>query len=109
MTFSVLAYVSILLRGLRFVNRKVQRHENEADITLALQQDQRLSLEGAYRRVVFPKITAERNTMRESILKEIKGAPTATAAPNRGFRASPSSGGKKSLEQIIQEQVDANR
>ena len=82
-------------------------NENEAEITQALQQDGRLSLEGAYRRVVFPKITAERTSMRESILKEIKSAPASTSAPSRSSRPGfQSPGGKRTIEDIIKEQVD---
>lgn len=83
-------------------------NENESEITLALQQDRRLSLEGAYRKVVFPKITADRNRMREDLLREIKSAPSSTSAPSRAVRSAPTSGGNRSLEDIIRDQVNTN-
>jgi hypothetical protein len=81
--------------------------ENEADITKALQSDGRLSLEGAYRKVVFPKIQAERETMRGQILEEIKKAPVSTAAPIRPAKPVAASTGKpRTLEEIIADQVE---
>lgn len=55
--------------------------ENEPAIIEALQKDQRLSLEGAYRQIVVPKMTADKNRMRTEILDEIRRKPSATAAP----------------------------
>lgn len=81
-------------------------NENENEITQALQQDRRLSLEGAYRKVVFPKITADRNKMREQIMAEIKKAPTSTAAPSRVVKSAPVAGGKRSLEDIVRAQAE---
>ena len=83
-------------------------NENEAEITQALQQDRLLSLEGAYRKIVFPKITADRSKMREDLLREIKSAPRSTAAPSRPVRSTPTPGGKRSLEDIIRESVNDN-
>ena len=83
-------------------------NENEAEVTQALQQDRRLSLEGAYRKVVFPKITADRTKMREDLLREIKSAPRSTAAPSRAVRSVPTPGGRRSLEDIIRESIETN-
>lgn len=81
-------------------------NENESEIVSHLQADQRLSLEGAYRKVVFPKITADRNRMRESILAEVKQAPRATSAPSTAIKSAPAEAtGPRSLEDIITEQV----
>jgi hypothetical protein len=89
--------------------------DNEAEIVQALKNDQRLSLEGAYRKVVLPKLKSaweqektrlvpERNKLREEILAEIKSAPRSTAVPSVSSKATPSSG-PKSLEDIITEQI----
>ena len=83
-------------------------NDNEAEITHALQQDRRLSLEGAYRKVVYPKIVADRSKMREDLLREIKSAPRSTSAPSRAVRTTPTPGGKRSLEDIIRESVNDN-
>lgn len=78
--------------------------DNEADITKALQQDQRLSLEGAYQRVVWPKLVADRNKIREEVMAEIKKAPISTAAPARAARpVSTASNEPRSLEDIIRD------
>lgn len=79
--------------------------ENEDDIVKALQTNQQLSLEGAYRQVVWPKMTADRNKMREEILKEVKQAPRATAAPTQASRSSVKEvpTGPRNLEDIIAE------
>jgi len=53
--------------------------ENEPEIVKALQEDQRLSLEGAYRKVVFPKLSSDYNTMRAQVIQELKKAPTSTS------------------------------
>lgn len=83
-----------------------QFNENEAEIVKALQQDQRLSLEGAYRKVVWPKMTSDRNKMREELLQELKKAPSSTSTPNRAAaRPAPSTGGNRSIEDVIREQV----
>lgn len=81
--------------------------ESEADIVKALQANPQISLEGAYRTVVFPKLQAERSKMREEVLKEVKAAPRATAVTSRGSASSVNQApsGPKSLEDVIREQV----
>jgi hypothetical protein len=54
-------------------------NENEDEITKALQADNSLSLEGAYRQVVIPKLQANRDQMRTSLLAEIQKKPASTA------------------------------
>lgn len=81
-----------------------QFNENEADIVKALQADSKLSLESAYRQVVFPRITSDRNKMREELLKEIKKAPTSTSAP-AGSTKPEKSTGPRSIEAIIRESI----
>jgi hypothetical protein len=90
---------------------------HESEIVEALKQDQKLSLEGAYRKVVLPKLVKSweeekaklvpsRNKMREELLAELKGAPKSTAVSG-GSSSSVvgESTGPKSLEDIIAEEV----
>jgi len=81
-------------------------NESEAEILEALQKDQSLSLEGAYNKVVFPKLISERNSVRKEVLAELKSAPASTSVPSRvASKPSSQSGGARSLEEIIKEQV----
>jgi hypothetical protein len=82
-------------------------NESEEEILEVLRKDQSISLEGAYRQVVFPKLVAERNKVRQDVLKEVKAAPTASSVPQRAASkpTSPTSG-PRSIEDIIREQVD---
>jgi len=83
-----------------------QFNENEADIVKALQANANLSLEGAYRQVVFPRLTSDRNKIREELMKEIKKAPVSTSAPSGSGRPSNPSG-PRSLEAIIREAAES--
>ena len=78
-------------------------NEHEADIVKALQLNQKLSLEGAYRQIVYPKLVADRGKMREEILREVRQAPRATsastAASRPGSQATPT--GPRNLEDVI--------
>src|SRR3990167_3063698 len=47
-------------------------NEHETEIVKALQDNQKLSLEGAYRQIVYPKLVADRGKMREEILREVQ-------------------------------------
>lgn len=80
--------------------------ENEAEITAALEADESLTLEGAYRQVVFPKLVAERTTMRQQVLQEARQAPRATSVPVKPVtqKAQPTEGPRK-LEDIIRESI----
>lgn len=80
-------------------------NDNETEVVTALQADSRLTLEGAYRKVVFPKITAERNKMREDILKEVKAAPRSTSAPVGATKPTSMPTGPQTLEDIIRESI----
>lgn len=79
--------------------------ENETEIVAALKTNPALSLEGAYRKVVFPKLVADRNKIREDVLNEVKRAPRSTSVVAGATKATPSTGEAKSLEEIIAEQV----
>lgn len=81
--------------------------ENEAEITKALQADPKLSLEGAYRQVVIPKMATTKDQMREALLKEIKAAPPAksTSVPTGGLRTSPVKSGPRDIEDVIRESL----
>lgn len=86
-----------------------QFNENENDIVKALNSDRNLSLEGAYRQVVFPKIRADRDTMRASILAEIQKQPSNTSpqarAVTRPNAAQPTTGGPVNLEDLIASKI----
>lgn len=81
--------------------------EHEEDITKILQSNPNASLEGAYRQVVFPKMTADRDKMRQELLKELQTAPVApTSAPASRTRPTTApQAGPRSLEEIIAEAV----
>lgn len=80
--------------------------ENEDAIVKALQADPRVSLEGAYRQVVFPRMQADRDKMRAELIKDMKKAPTSTAAPASTGKATPTaSAGPRPLEDVINEQI----
>lgn len=79
--------------------------ENETEIGKALEAYPQLSLEGAYRYVVIPKLKAERNTMRQELMAEVKKAPTSTSAPSQITKPG-AGGGKRTVEQIINDSID---
>lgn len=82
--------------------------ENEPDIVKALQADANLSLEGAYRQVVFPKIVADRDTMRKSVLEEIRKTPSNSGVPTRGAsRPTQVPAGPRSMEDVIADSIAA--
>lgn len=85
----------------------VKFNENEDDIVAALQSNPKLSLEGAYRQIVFPKVAADRDKMRQELLKEIKQAPQSTSATSGASKASAQSAtsGPRNLEDVIAEAV----
>lgn len=87
-----------------------QFKENEEDITKALQANPQLSLEGAYRQVVLPKLTTSqddiRASMRKQLMEELKRAPKATSAPTGAVKpGAQAQGGHRDIEDIIKEQL----
>ena len=76
-------------------------NENEADITKALAADKALSLEGAYRKVVLPKLATDRNKLRTELLAEIKKQPATTSAPVRSGTPKKVSTQPKTTEEVI--------
>ncbi len=80
-------------------------NENEEEITKALAADQTLTLEGAYRKVVLPKLVADENAIRQRVLADIRKAPPSTAAPSRATRPPSPAAGPRSLEQIIEDEI----
>lgn len=83
-----------------------QFNENENEIVKALQGNDKLSLEGAYRQVVYPKLVADRTRMREEILKEVQKAPRATSAPSTSSKSTPvTPTGPRSTEDVIYEAI----
>ena len=90
-----------------------QFSENEAEIVKALQSNPRLSLEGAYRQVVLPKLKVDkeklaldRTKMREELLKELKQAPKSTSATTATSKTTPTESQEpRDLLEVIAEQV----
>lgn len=82
-------------------------NEHETEIIKALQDNQKLSLDGAYRQVVYPKLITDRTKMREEILREVQKAPRATSAPVASSRstAQATSTEPRNLEDVIAEAV----
>lgn len=90
--------------------------ESEDEITAALQADRALTLEGAYNKVVVPKLiaaqtaaTTDRATIeketREKVLQELKTRPSSTSTSVRSTQPSSQSTGPKSLEDIIADSI----
>ena len=81
-------------------------NESEQDILEKLRSDPKISLEEAYRQVVFPKLIAERNKIRQEVLDEVKAAPTSTSVtPRVASKPNAQSAGPRSLEDVIKEQI----
>lgn len=88
----------------------------EDAIVEALQKNPTMSLEGAYRHVVLPKLQAQaeaaktdekklREEIRKQVLADLKKAPTSTSAPSQGVKPRPASTGPRSLEDVIAESI----
>jgi hypothetical protein len=85
-------------------------NESEEEILAVLDSDKQISLEGAYRQVVFPKLIADRNKVRQDVLQEVKAAPTSTSVVARAAsKPSAPSDGPRKLEDIIKAQVETIR
>ena len=101
-----------------------QFSENEVEIVKALQSNSNLTLEGAYRQVVFTKLQedkarveeekskiqsslkVDRDKMRAEILKEIQGTPRSTSVSSQTSKSTVTpSTGSRTLEEIIAEAV----
>lgn len=84
--------------------------ENEDAIVEFMAKNPSASVETAYRMVVFPKIKASREDMRQQVLKEVQKAPaTATSLPTRQSKPVDTTGapGTRSMEDVIRESVRA--
>jgi len=84
-------------------------NEHEMEIVKALQDNQKLSLEGAYRQVIYPKLVADRGKMREEILREVQKAPRATAVSGPASRSTTqvTPTGPRALEDVISDSIKA--
>ena len=78
--------------------------EHQEAIRVAMEADRRLSLESAYRQVVFPKLQSDRDKMRAEILAEINGKAKAATSPS-ATPAAPPPGKAQSIDEIIREAV----
>ncbi len=85
--------------------------ELEADIVEVLKTDPNISLEGAYRKTlsekVLPKLQTDRDSMRKSILEELKKKPVSTSAPTSAVKPTRTPAGPRSLEDIIKEAAES--
>jgi hypothetical protein len=81
--------------------------EHEEAILKVLQADPKISLEGAYQKVVFPKLLAERSSMKQGVIKEMQKAPTSTSLPSRSAtKPVAAKAGPRTLEDVIREQIE---
>lgn len=82
-------------------------NDNQDEIVAALKANPNLSLEGAYRQIVVPKIVADRNKIKQDVLREVQSAPTSTAVPARAATkpVAPVGAGPRSLEDVIKESI----
>ena len=81
-------------------------NESEPEITKALEADKNLSLEGAYRQVVLPKLIADKNnaatTARQKVLEEMRKKPVTTSGPTgRTSSVRGTEGVKMTLDEMI--------
>lgn len=81
-------------------------NELEPEITKLLEQNKTMSLEAAYRAVAFPRMQADRNSMRQQLLKELQQAPVTTSVNRPGVKPLAPTAGPRSMEQIIAEEVE---
>lgn len=80
-------------------------NENREAIGAALNADVKLTLEGAYRKVVFGKLSASRDDIRKEILAEINAKPKAVQ-PKPSAGAAPVSSNKgRDTEDIIRQAI----
>jgi hypothetical protein len=80
-------------------------NESEQEILAKLQEDKQISLDDAYRMVVFPKLVSERNKVRQEVIAEVKKAPTSTAVTSRAGGKPTQQAGPRSIEDIIRDQI----
>lgn len=83
--------------------------DHEEEIVKILQADQKISLEGAYRKVmqstILPKLSADRNKVRTEVIAELQRQPKTTSAPITRTAPGIPAGGKRSIEDIIAEEI----
>lgn len=80
--------------------------ENQDEVVAALKANPNLSLEGAYRQVVVPKIVADRSKMKQDVIREVQAAPKSTSVPTRAAtKPVAPTAGPRSLEDIIKESI----
>jgi hypothetical protein len=79
--------------------------DGQNDIASAMLADKRLSLEGAYIKVVIPRLQQSRDTMRAEILAELNQRPKAVTgtAPSAAPSSTPT--GPRDLEDVIRDAI----
>lgn len=81
-------------------------NENQDEIVAALKANPNLSLEGAYRQIVVPKIVADRTKIKQDVLREVQSAPRATSVPTRAAtKPVAPTAGPRSLEDVIKDSI----
>lgn len=85
-----------------------QFKEHEDEIAQALAADRNLSLDGAYRKVVVPKLATDYNSMRTKVLQEVRQAPRSTSVTSGASpqpAASGAAGKPQSLQDVIRQAI----
>lgn len=81
-------------------------NESEEEVVKALQANPNWSLERAYQQVVWPKMQANRDQIRQDVLREVKQAPRSTSVQAGPTKAAPApSTGPRSMEDVIAESI----
>lgn len=83
-------------------------HKDEILAVLQNDKERKHTLDSAYRKVVIPKLRADREAMRKTLLEEINAKPKATAAPvAAAVPAKKADDGPRDLHDVIREAAQA--
>lgn len=80
-------------------------NELEGAILQELRGDPNISLDAAYRKHAFPRLIADRNKLKQDVIREAKQTPNSTAVTTRATKPNAPAAGPRSLEDVIREQV----
>lgn len=80
--------------------------EHAAEIQKVFTSDRKMDLHDAYMAVVFPKLSADRTTMRQEIMAELRKAPAGTSTQATTPAATPAASGQsQSIEDVIRASI----
>lgn len=79
--------------------------ESKNEILAALQADPRIDLTGAYQRVVIPKLAANRDQVRQDVLKELASQPHSTSVTRTTPGRADESGAPRDSRDIIRQSI----